>query len=174
MVPAATVDAAKQRWRRKPRGKNGTYLFNEKALAKVFRAQMRAAIEVAGIPLPARYPREWVAHGQSVGSGEKALIYLGRYLYRGVLREADILACENGQVSFRYRNAQTGKREKRSLAATDFLWLIVQHVLPKGFRRARHFGFLHANCKRLIALLHLLCCCALKIDQILEVMRAEN
>jgi len=31
------------------------------------------------------------------------------YLYRGVIREADILACENGQVSFRYRNAQTGK-----------------------------------------------------------------
>jgi len=34
--------------------------------------------------------------------------------------------------------------------------LILQHVLPKGFRRARNFGFLHANCKRLIALLHLL------------------
>jgi hypothetical protein len=106
--------------------------------------------------LPARYPKEWVAHCKSVGSGEKALIYLGRYLYRGVIREADILACENGQVSFRYRNAQTGKSEKRSLAGADFLWLILQHVLPKGFRRARNFGFLHANCKRLIALLHLL------------------
>jgi hypothetical protein len=34
--------------------------------------------------------------------------------------------------------------------------LILQHVLPKGFRRARNFGFLHANCKRLIALQHLL------------------
>jgi hypothetical protein len=32
----------------------------------------------------------------------------------------------------------------------------VTHVLPKGFRRARNFGFLHPNCKRLIALLHLL------------------
>jgi hypothetical protein len=59
--------------------------------------------------------REWVAHCQSVGSGEKALIYLGRYLYRGVIREQDILACENGRVSFRYRNAKTGKSEKRSL-----------------------------------------------------------
>jgi hypothetical protein len=156
VVPAAAVDAGKRRWRRKRRGKNGTYLFNEKAMAKVFRAKMLAAIEAAGIPLPARYPKEWVAHCKSVGSGEKALIYLGRYLYRGVIREADILACENGQVSFRYRNAQTGKSEKRSLAGADFLWLILQHVLPKGFRRARNFGFLHANCKRLIALLHLL------------------
>jgi hypothetical protein len=49
VVPAAAVDAAKQRWRRKRRGKNGTYLFNEKAMAKVFRAKMLAAIEAAGI-----------------------------------------------------------------------------------------------------------------------------
>ena len=41
------------------------------------------------------------------------------------------------------------------MAGTDFLWLVLQHVLPKGFRRARNFGFLHPNCKRLIALLHL-------------------
>ena len=117
---------------------------------------MLAAIEAAGIPLPVCYPKEWVAHCKSVGSGEKALIYLGRYLYRGVIREEDILACENGRVTFGYRNAQTGKLERRSLPAADFLWLIVQHVVPKGFRRARNYGFLHANCKRLIALLHLL------------------
>ena len=36
------------------------------------------------------------------------------------------------------------------------MWLLKQHVLPKGFRRARNFGFLHPNCKRLIALLKLL------------------
>jgi len=156
VVPAAAVDAAKQRWRRKRHGTNGTYLFNEKAMAKVFRARMLAAIAAAGIPLPARYPQQWVAHVKPVGSGEKALVYLGRYLYRGVIREADILSCDNGRVSFRYRNADSGKMEKRSLAGTDFLWLIVQHVLPKGFRRARNFGFLHANCKRLIGLLHLL------------------
>ena len=156
VVPAAAVDAAKQRWRRKRRGKNGTYLFNEKAMAKVFRAKMLAAIEAAGISLPACYPREWVAHCKSVGSGEKALIYLARYLYRGVIREQDILACDNGRVTFRYRNADTGKLERRSLAGADFLWLILQHMLPKGFRRARNFGFLHTNCKRLIGLLPLL------------------
>ncbi|MHB1360704.1 MAG: transposase, partial [Rhodocyclaceae bacterium] len=44
----------------------------------------------------------------------------------------------------------------KMLAGADFLWLVLQHVLPKGFRRARNFGFLHPNCKRLIALLHLL------------------
>ena len=93
---------------------------------------------------------------KSVGSGEKALIYLGRYLYRGVIRETDIVACDNAQVSFRYRNAKTGKMERRTVSGAHFLWLVLQHVLPKGFRRARNFGFLHPNCKRLIALLHVL------------------
>jgi hypothetical protein len=74
VVPAAAVDAQRQRWRRKRCGKKGTYLFNQKAMAKVFRAKMLAAIEALGVPLPARYPREWVAHCKSVGSGEKALI----------------------------------------------------------------------------------------------------
>ncbi len=44
----------------------------------------------------------------------------------------------------------------RALAGAAFLWLVLQHVLPKGFRRARNHGFLHPNSKRLIALLQLL------------------
>ena len=44
----------------------------------------------------------------------------------------------------------------RTAAGPTFLWLILQHVLPKGFRRTRNFGFLHPNSKRLIALLKLL------------------
>lgn len=59
-------------------------------------------------------------------------------------------------MSFRYRNAKTGRMERRTVPGAHFLWLVLQHVLPKGFRRARNFGFLHPNCTRLIALLHLL------------------
>jgi len=73
-----------------------------------------------------------------------------------VIGEQDILTCDNGQVTFRYREAASGRWQRRTLAGADFLWLIVQHVLPRGFRRARNHGFLHANAKRLIALLHLL------------------
>jgi hypothetical protein len=157
LMPAAALDGKQKRWRTKRRGKaKGGYLFNQKALAKVFRAKMLAAIEAAGLTLPRRYPEKWVMDCKSVGSGEKALIYLGRYLYRGVIAEKDIVVCDNGQVSFRYRNAKTGKMERRTVSGAHFLWLVLQHVLPKGFRRARNFGFLHPNCKPLIALLHLL------------------
>ena len=150
VMPAAAIDAKAGLWRKK-RG----YLFNQTALAKVFRAKVLAALAAVGLALPARYPTAWVVDCKSVGSGEKALVYLGRYLYRGVIREQDILACRDGQVTFRYRDAKSGKRERKTVSGADFLWLVLQHVLPKGFRRARNFGFLHPNCKRLIALLQL-------------------
>lgn len=157
VMPAAAVDGERKQWRTRRRGKaKGGYLFNHKALAKVFRAKMLAALEAAGLALPARHPKDWVVDCKSVGSGEPALIYLGRYLYRGVIREKDIVACSDGQVSFRYRNAKTGRMERRTVSGVGFLWLVLQHVLPKGFRRARNFGFLHPNCKRLIALLQVL------------------
>jgi len=153
VVPAAAIDTEKRLWRTKS-GKR--YLFNHKALAKVFRAKMLTALVEAGLALPERQPNQWVVDCKHVGSGEKALVYLGRYLYRGVLQEKDIIACDNGQVTFRYRNSKTRRTETRTLPGAAFLWLLLQHVLPKGFRRARNFGFLHPNSKRLIQLLHLL------------------
>ena len=160
VMPAAAVDAKNKRWRTKG-GMNrhkvkGGYLFNHKALAKVFRAKLLAGITAAGLVLPERYPTDWVVDCKSVGTGAAALIYLGRYLYRGVIREKDIVACAQGQVTFRYRDAKTGKMMRRTLPGAQFLWLVLQHVLPKGFRRARNFGFLHPNCKRLIALVQVL------------------
>jgi hypothetical protein len=153
VMPAAAIDTEQRRWRTKA-GKG--YLFNHKALAKVFRAKLLAAMTEAGLTLPVRHPVRWVVDCQHVGAGEKALVYLGRYLYRGVLQEKDILACDHGQVTFRYRNSKTRRTETRTLPGATFLWLLLQHVLPKGFRRARHFGFLHPNSERLIQLLHLL------------------
>lgn len=121
--------------------------------AKVFRAKLLAALVREGVSLPCRHPEKWVVDCRCVGSGEKALVYLGRYLYRGVIQERDILSCEDGQVRFRYRDGRSGKTIVRTVSGAAFLWLILQHVLPKGLRRARNFGFLHPNSKRLITLL---------------------
>jgi hypothetical protein len=153
VMPAAAVDTEQRVWRtHADQGKSG-YLFSHKALAKVFRAKMLAAITEVGLSLPPRHCEQWVVDCQSVGSGEKALVYLGRYLYRGVLQEKDILACNNGQVTFRYQDNKTRRRQTRTLPGAAFLWLLLRHVLPKGLRRARNFGFLHPNSKRLLQLL---------------------
>lgn len=153
-MPAAALNDKNGLWRTKTRSAKGVhYLFNHRALAKVFRAKFLAALGRAGMKTPPHHPEKWVADCKYVGDGEKALVYLGRYLYRGVIQEKDILSCENGQVRFRYRDGKTGKSMVRTVGGAAFLCLILQHVLPKGFRRARNFGFLHPNSKRLIALL---------------------
>ncbi len=134
----------------------GGYLFNHKALAKVFRAKVLDALEHAGLSLPPKLPDTWVVDCRGVGDGHKALLYLGRYLYRGVIQERDILRCENGNVTFQYRDAKTDKMAQRTLPGADFLWLVLRHVLPKGLRRSRNFGFLHPNSARAVRLLQLL------------------
>ena len=151
--PGASLEARTRRWRTK-----SGYLFSHTALAKAFRGKLLAALKQAGLILPGGLPRKWVVDCKSVGNGDKALVYLGRYLYRGVIREADILSCDkngDGRVCFHYRDSRSGKLQIRTLPGADFLHLLLQHVLPKGFRRARNYGFLHPNKKRLIALLHL-------------------
>ena len=136
-MPAAAIDGEKKLWRTKG-GKKGKrksqsgYLFNHKALAKVFRAKMLDAIRQEKLELPLRYPETWVVDVESVGTGEKALVYLGRYLYKGVIQEKDIIACENAQVTFRYQDSKTKQMAFRTVSGARFLWLILQHVLPKG------------------------------------------
>jgi hypothetical protein len=151
VMPSVAFDARQRLWRNKDSG----FLFNHKALAKVFRAKMLDGIKRAGLKLPEHYPEEWVVHCKAVGSGQKALVYLGRYLYRGVLPEKNIVANRDGNVTFRYQNSETRKMETRTLSGVAFLRLILQHILPKGYRRARNFGFLHPNSK-LIPLVQLI------------------
>jgi hypothetical protein len=131
-------------------------LFNHKALAKVFRAKLLGALAAAGLAVPGACPKRWVVDCKRMDHGAAALVYLGRYLYRGVIQERDILRCESDQVTYRWRDSRTGKRQTRTVSGATFLWLVLQHVLPKGFRRARSYGFLHPNSKRLISLLRLL------------------
>ena len=146
--PAAAFDAEHGLWRslRKTR-KGGHYLFNHKALAAVFRGKLLAALSAEGLTAPVCLPERWVVDCKSVGNGHKALVYLGRYLYRGVIQERDIVRCADGQVTFRYRDSDTGKNTLRTVSGAHFLWLVLQHVLPKGFRRSRNFGLAHPNCK---------------------------
>ncbi len=54
--------------------------FNHVALANVFRTKMPQSVGREDLQPPARYPKDWVVDVKSVGTGEKALLYLGRYL----------------------------------------------------------------------------------------------
>jgi hypothetical protein len=147
IVPGGGVDRARKQWKKV----KGTYLFNAFALAKVFRARFLDALKAEGLAAEGA-PDKWVVHCQHVGQGRPALEYLSRYLYRGVIGESNIIADRDGQVTFRYSEGATGAIRYRTLPGEAFLWLLLQHVLPTGFRRVRDYGFLHGNAKRLLAL----------------------
>jgi len=152
VMPGASINAKTGLWR----VKSGRYIFNHEALAIVFRSKLLQAIVDSGLRVPKNCAPKWVVDCKDAGHGDKALIYLGRYLYRGVIQEKDILKCENGMVTFRYLHSKTGKYQTRTVTGEYFLYLLMLHVLPKGFRRARDYGFLHSCSKKLIRFLQLI------------------
>ncbi len=147
IVPGGGIDRARRQWKKN----KGKYLFNERALAKVFRARFLDALNAAGLSLPQTFPKSWVVNCTHVGQGKPALDYLSRYLYRGVISEHNLLANQDGKVTFKYLDGRSGETRYRTLSGEDFLWLVLQHVLPKGFRRVRDYGFLHGNAKKQLA-----------------------
>jgi len=151
VMPAASINTQTGLWRVKSSG----YLFSHKALAKVFRAKILQSIVDHDLRVPKDCPKQWVVDCKNVGNGDKAITYLGRYLYRGVIREQDILQCENGHVTFRYLHAKSGQYRTRTVTGEYFICLLMLHVLPKGFRRTRCYGFLHPCSKKLIRFLQM-------------------
>jgi len=73
-----------------------------------------------------------------------------------VISENNIVANRNGQVTFKYIDSTSKQTQYRTLTGEAFLQLILQHVLPRRFRRVRDYGFLHANAKKLLALVQLI------------------
>ena len=145
IVPGGGVNKRRNEWRKI----KGKYLFNGFQLATVFRARLLKAIQQSGLKAP-KTPKEWVVQCQSVGRGLPALKYLSRYLYRGVISNQNIIADDGTHVTFQYKDSETGKMKTRRLRGEDFIALVLQHILPKGFRRARDYGFLHGNAKQLL------------------------
>ncbi len=159
VIPAGAIDTSSNTWCTK----SGNFLFPEKALAKVFRGKWFQAMKEQGWKVSETLPMKWVVDCKRVGNGDKALTYLGRYLYRGVLREKDILHCENGEVTFRYTE-NSGNTRTRTLDGADFLWLLLRHVLPRAFAEVGTTVFFMATTNEPIQLLHLLLRCAYQAE----------
>lgn len=128
------------------------------ALAKVFRAKLLHALHRAGLSIPIGLPPKWIVNCRNIGRGEPALEYVSRYLYRGVVRERDLVHHDprTGAVTFRYIDANTHKPAYRKLPIEDFLWRILLHVLPTGLRRVRDYGFLHGKAKPRLTLVQMI------------------
>jgi hypothetical protein len=92
---------------------------------------------------------DWVVYAKKpFGGPEHVLQYLARYTHRVAISNHRLLSFAEGQVMFRWKDyAHGSKQRKMTLTTDEFLRRFLLHVLPGGFVRLRHFGFL-ANRQR--------------------------
>jgi len=104
--------------------------------------------------------REWVVYAKApFGGADVVLKYLSRYTHRVAISNRRLLRLQEGHVTFRYKDYAAGNQSRTlTLSGTEFLRRFLQHVLPKGFRRIRYFGWMAnrdrreklAKCRRLL------------------------
>jgi hypothetical protein len=117
----------------------------DKALSKLYRARFRDTMRAAGLLDqidPMAWGKDWVVKTVAVGDGRAALKYLAAYVFRVAIGDHRILSCEDGFVTFSYRKSGSRRQRRMRLDATEFLRRFLQHVLPSGFQKVRHYGFL--------------------------------
>jgi Putative transposase/Transposase zinc-binding domain len=93
---------------------------------------------------------EWVVYAKPpFGGPQHVLEYLGRYTHRVAISNRRLLALEDGQVSFAWKDYQDQQQPQKvmTVSAEEFIRRFLQHSLPPGFQRIRYYGFL-ANCHR--------------------------
>jgi predicted Zn-ribbon and HTH transcriptional regulator len=155
LIPAGALAFDQNRWIQTRRN----FLFPVKALSLVFQGKFLALLKQAGdkgkIPpanneIKASRQKGWVVYAKKpFGSPQTVLDYLGRYTHRVALSNDRILKVDNGKVTLSYRDRRDGDRKKSmTLDAQEFIRRFLLHVLPDGFMRIRHFGFLANRSKK--------------------------
>jgi hypothetical protein len=141
VVPAGGLRSDRSRWCRPA---SPDFFLPQIVLAARFRNRLRTALQerpdAQQIPA-AIWKQKWVVDVRAVGSGETALQYLSAYVYRTALGAHKILADQNGKITFRYKDSEDRQWRTLTLDATEFIRRFLQHVLPKGFQRVRHYGW---------------------------------
>ena len=155
LVPAGALSLDHSRWI----GARPNFLFPVTALSQVFRGKFLALLQQAcakrkipsaSIEIKAARQKSWVVYAKKpFGSPQTVLDYLGRYTHRVALSNNRILQVLNGEVTLSYRDRKDRDRKKiMTLEAHEFIRRFLLHVLPEGFMRIRHFGFLANRSKK--------------------------
>ena len=182
VVPAGGLALDHSRWIDAP---SKTFFLPKDVLAEVFRGKfvdgLRKAFAQGELGFHGRfaslhrardfkafvrtlYRTKWVVEVRPpFGGPGKALEYLSRYTHRVAISNQRLVAFEQGQVTFRWRDSAHGSRPRlMRLELYEFLRRFLLHVLPSGFHRIRYYGFLTNSkrghllplCRRLIARVH--------------------
>jgi len=128
------------------------FLLPFRPLAQHFRTLFREQLEKRAPEALPELPKKiwqqlWVVDTQAAGSGQNALAYLARYVFKTATGNRPLELLPSGKVLWPYRDSNTGQSKSIPLEPTELIRRFLQHVLPKGLRRVRLFGWLHPAAK---------------------------
>lgn len=95
------------------------------------------------------FRKDWFVYAKPAFGGPEAVLrYLGRYTHRVAISNHRLVSFDGEQVTFRWKDYAHGNKQRlMTLHATEFLRRYVQHILPCGFVRIRHYGYLANACR---------------------------
>jgi hypothetical protein len=154
IVPGAGIDAMG----RVLTVKNANFLIWVEVLAEAFRKHFLQLADHAGLPVdPAVRSMAWGVNIKPFGSGANAIKYLGAYVCRTAIGDSRIRAVTDREVTFTWKDRANGDRTRtETIPGTEFVRRYLRHVLPRGMRSIRYFGFCHpaAKTKRQLVAFH--------------------
>lgn len=127
------------------------YYVPDTALATVFRAKLRDEFRARGLideVDPSVWQQTFIINCRAVGDGRSTLKYLAAYVFRVAVTEQRITHCDwhpdmdTARVRLLVKRSGTERDRPMTLSVTEFLRRYLQHVLPRGFHKVRHYGFL--------------------------------
>jgi hypothetical protein len=168
IMPAGGLSFDREHWVHVP-DKNNFFIAG-KVLAKKFRGKFLDMLKqkqakgklifhgkLTGIKGPVQfnrfltplYKKDWVVNVQKpMGSPEKILEYLSRYVFRIVITDRRILEVKDGKVRFSWKDYRTGRFREMKLDVDEFIRRFLLHVLPKGFFKVRHYGIFSSRYRK--------------------------
>lgn len=155
-----------------PRQSN--FLVHVRALSAVFKGKFKAELAKHNllVSVPEHvWQKDWVVHCKSVGNGQRALTYMGAYVFRVAISNARIVDYDGNHVTFKYYKVGSRRARTCSLAVLEFIRRYMQHVLPKGFMKIRHYGFLSGKCS--ISIEHIRKMIPLVCDQLRKMLPVQ-
>jgi hypothetical protein len=136
----------------------GKYLFPVKVMSAIFRGKFMELFKLfcknENVDVPQQvihslYATAWVVYAKQPFMGPQQVIeYLGRYTHRIAISNHRIISICNTHVTFSYKDYKHGgKQSSMTLDGCEFLRRFCLHILPPGFRKIRHYGFLSNRAK---------------------------
>jgi len=144
LVPGGGLSPDQRQWiSSRPR-----FLLPVQALSDRCRTLFRQGLQkhrpeaLADLP-PEVWQQRWVVHSAATGSGQNALRYLSRYVFKTATGNRQLPFLPEGRLRWPFRHSGTGVWQHIDLEPFEFIRRFLQHVLPSGFHRVRRFGWLH-------------------------------